>query len=136
MYETVLKLLGKTREDIYTTYIQKCTMEIPISENIYKCEETMYKEADIIKPKIFITCGAHATRFVLKKYHSVSAPVSLEKIHGRGILCKRRRYGKDVFKHYVVPTYNLAVDNLLMKERIKEDVLTAMHIERMLALLF
>ena len=134
-FETVMKILEYS---VYTTYIQKCQGEDALSTHFNTCLHHVNAQIDIIKPKVLCTTGIHATKCILKSFEHEDHTKTLEELHGNGLLVPEKTFRKKVVRHklYVVPTYNFAVDNSIMKSRILEDIHTINKLFKLKILLF
>lgn len=65
----ILKAIKFEREDIYICNILKCRPpenRNPLSEEISNCEPHLYKQLDLIKPKLILALGTFAAQTLLK----------------------------------------------------------------------
>ncbi len=96
LLDKLLRSIGLTRQDVYIGNVLKCRPpdnRDPLPEEIEACVPFLYKQIEIIKPKIVCTLGNYATRVILGKTVNISA-IRGKKTLGRG--------------YYVFPTYHPA----------------------------
>ncbi len=76
----LLSSIGISRDDVYITNILKCRPpgnRDPLPEEIAVCRPVLFKQLDIIKPRVVVTLGAFAMRTIL------DSTVGISKVHGR-----------------------------------------------------
>ncbi len=76
----LLSSIGISRDDVYITNILKCRPpgnRDPLPDEIAVCRPVLFKQLDIIKPKVVVTLGAFAMRTILNSTEGIS------KVHGR-----------------------------------------------------
>jgi len=106
------KILGLSRSDVYVTNLLKChplnTQEVHETQ-MHTCKAYLFKEMELIKPKIVVTLGE-------KAYHYVSNDsTDLKEI--RGIITHNDNYS-------LVPTYhpNFLLKNPSLKKEVFMDL--------------
>jgi len=80
LLEELLTSIELRREDVYVTNVNKCRPlenRTPTAEEIESCKPYLYRQLEIIKPRIVCSLGSNATRTLLGK------PVSISKVRGR-----------------------------------------------------
>ncbi len=103
--DQLLNLINLTRSQIYITNILKChppKNHNPTRTEINSCVDYLYKQIEIIKPKIIITLGKFATKEIFDKFNLEFTRIS--DLHGK-IFNKKTGYG--IIK--VIPMYHPAV---------------------------
>lgn len=69
--DELLEIISLSRDDIYITNILKCKPpenRDPLPEEINACSKYLHRQIDIINPKIIVTMGNFATKFIFGKY--------------------------------------------------------------------
>ena len=72
----LLGSVGLERSQVYIANILKCrppNNRDPLPEEVSLCKPLLYKQLEIINPKVIATLGAHATRTILEKNVVISA---------------------------------------------------------------
>jgi len=111
MIEKVLKL---SRDEVYVSNLLKChplSTQKVLETEIHTCKAYLFKEIEIIKPKIIVSLGEEA-------YHYLSNDsIELKKI--RGSVIEKENY-------LLVPTYhpNFLLKNPSLKKEVFEDLQT------------
>lgn len=80
--DELLQLAGLSRENVYIANVLKCrppSNRNPRAEEIQMCAPYLRKQTAIINPKIIVTLGNFATRFILKNEEGIS------KLHGQTV---------------------------------------------------
>jgi len=114
MYEKVLKFLGLTRDDVYTTNTVLCRPQKnrdPEPWEVRKCNVYLKQQLELIDPKIIITFGRFAAQTLLGSF-------KITKEHGQ--LRESKQFGFKVFPLYH-PAYVKAYAQNKMEE-FKEDI--------------
>ncbi len=96
LLDRLLASIGLKREQVYIGNVLKCRPpqnRDPLPEEIETCTPYLFKQIEIIKPKVVCTLGNFATRVILGK------SVSMSKVHGRTFKGKG---------HYIFPIYHPA----------------------------
>lgn len=94
MYEKILKALGLTREDVWTTNTVLCRPpknRDPELWEVHKCKTYLKRQLDIVEPKIVVSFGRFAAQVMLGSF-------KITKEHGQ--LRKSEQFGVDVFPVY------------------------------------
>jgi len=76
----IIEAIGLTREDVYIANVIKCRPpenRNPEPDEVEKCEPFLFRQIDLIKPKVIVALGTFAARSLLK----TDAPIS--KLRGR-----------------------------------------------------
>ncbi len=107
----LLSSIGINRDDVYITNILKCRPpgnRDPLPDEIAVCKPVLFKQLDIIKPKVVVTLGAFAMRTIL------DSALGISKVHGRVF---------DVAGFKVFPMYHpaAALYARATKELLEED---------------
>ncbi len=72
--------IGLTREDVYVANVLKCRPpgnRDPLPEEIASCESHLFRQIELIQPKVVATLGNFATKLLSGK------PDGITKVHGR-----------------------------------------------------
>lgn len=96
LLDKLLASIGLTRNEVYIANIIKCRPpqnRDPLPEEVEACKPYLYKQIEMIAPKIICTLGNHATRVLLNKN------VSISRVHGR-------KFGGN--NYYIFPIYHPA----------------------------
>ena len=78
----LLQIAGLARSDVYIANVIKCRPPAnrdPKAEEVNNCSEFLRAQTAIIKPKVIITLGNFATKFILK------TEVGITKLHGKPV---------------------------------------------------
>lgn len=118
--DQLLDIIGLKRGDVYITNILKChppRNHNPNRKEIDSCIGYLYKQIDIIRPKIIITLGKFASREIFHKYDLPFTKIS--EIKGRPFEAKAS-YGSIK----ILPLYHPAVAcyHAEMIDVLKEDI--------------
>jgi DNA polymerase len=76
----MLEGIGLRREDVYIANVLKCRPpgnRDPLPDEIEACRPWLAEQIDLIDPRIIVTLGNFATRFVLDR------PVSISRVRGQ-----------------------------------------------------
>ncbi len=79
LLDKLLASIGLDRSKVYIANVLKCRPpqnRDPSPEEIEICKPYLFKQIELIKPKIICTLGNHATRTILNKN------ISISKVHG------------------------------------------------------
>ncbi|MBE9512175.1 MAG: uracil-DNA glycosylase [Bacteroidetes bacterium] len=94
IFDRLLLNAGIRREDIYLTNLIKCYLpkcRRPSKNEIEQCSTYLDKEIEIIDPKLIVTLGFHATRYIFKKYNLNRPPKKEYKnLFGKQFYAKNR----------------------------------------------
>ena len=99
--DQLLGLINLKRNDIYITNILKChppKNHNPNRQEIDSCIGYLYRQIDIIKPKIIITLGKYASKEIFNKFNLEFTRIS--ELHGKLF---------EVGKVKIIPLYHPAV---------------------------
>lgn len=123
----LLKSIDLKREDIYITNILKCrppNNRDPKENEIKACTPYLNKQLEIIQPKVIVTLGNYATKFILKKFGYKEESVS--KIHGKVFKVKNLIFDLKIIPSYhpAAALYNPNLRNILFEDFkiIKEEL--------------
>lgn len=75
LIDRVLKILGRTRKDVYMTNVIKCTILRKTVGNASNCKPFILREIEIIDPKYVILFGRTAVNTVLKERYPLTGHV-------------------------------------------------------------
>ncbi len=103
--DQLLNLINLKRRDIYITNILKChppKNHSPNRQEIDSCVPYLYRQINIIKPKIIITLGKYASKEIFAKFNLEF--LSISELHGK-IFEINAAFGKIK----VIPLYHPAV---------------------------
>ena len=111
MIEKVLKI---SRDKVYITNLLKCHPlynQKVLETEIHTCKAYLFKEIELIKPKIIITLGEEAYHYLSNDF------IELNKI--RGSVIEKENY-------LIIPTYhpNFLLKNPSLKKEVFEDLQT------------
>ncbi len=111
MIEKVLKI---SRDKVYITNLLKChplSNQKVLETEIHTCKAYLFKEIELIKPKIIVTLGEEAYHYLSNDF------IELKKI--RGSVIEKENY-------LIVPTYhpNFLLKNPSLKKEVFEDLQT------------
>jgi DNA polymerase len=115
----IIEAIGFRREDVYIANVIKCRPpgnRNPEPDEVATCEPFLFRQIDIIKPRVIVALGTHAAHALLK----VDTPIS----RLRGVVHEFRGGSK------LVPTFHPAY--LLRSPERKRDVWEDMKIVRAL----
>jgi DNA polymerase len=115
MIEKVLKI---SRDEVYISNILKCpplSNQKVLETEIHTCKAYLFKEIELIKPKIIVTLGEEAYHYLSNDF------IELKKI--RGSVIEKENY-------LIVPTYhpNFLLKNPSLKKEVFEDLQTIKHL--------
>jgi DNA polymerase len=115
MIEKVLKI---SRDKVYITNLLKChplSNQKVLETEIHTCKAYLFKEIELIKPKIIVTLGEEAYHYLSNDF------IELKKI--RGSVIEKENY-------LIVPTYhpNFLLKNPSLKKEVFEDLQTIKHL--------
>lgn len=114
--------IGLAREDVYIANVIKCRPpgnRDPLPEEIEACTPWLEEQLELIDPRVIVTLGNFATRFVLDR------PVSISRVRGQRFEWRGRT---------VVPTFHPAAvlhgggDNSRQMEGLRSDLATLKEI--------
>lgn len=80
--DTLLDLAGLHRDDVYIANVVKCrppSNRDPHAEEINACSDYLRQQTKLIDPKMIITLGNFATRFILKNEEGITL------LHGKSV---------------------------------------------------
>ena len=83
LYTEMLRAIGLSREEVYTTHIIKCATpnhRSPHKDELKNCHEYIVRQQNLIKPKIIIAVGHVAAQTLLNNHEP------LEKLRGQHLL--------------------------------------------------
>ena len=115
----LIEMIGLNRKNVFITNVVKCrppTNRDPLKEEIDACKPYLFKQIEIIKPRIIVTLGRHSTLTILHhmgiKVHGISSV--------RGQIFKGELLGINVT---VIPTYHpaAALYNPKLRRVLEED---------------
>ncbi len=89
LLERLLRSIGLTRADVYIANVLKCRPpqnRDPLPEEIEACKPFLFRQIEIIKPKVICTLGNFATRLILEKNVSISQVRGKKIIHGSHVV--------------------------------------------------
>ena len=109
MIEKVLKL---SRDEVYISNLLKChplSTQKFLETEIHTCKAYLFKEIELIQPKIIVTLGEEAYHYLSNDF------IELEKI--RGSVIEKENY-------IIIPTYhpNFLLKNPSLKKEVFEDL--------------
>lgn len=108
--DQLLKLAGLEPQDVYIANVLKCrppSNRNPRADEILQCAPYLRAQTSIIDPKVIVTLGNFATRFILKNEEGITH------LHGKPVACG---------KFTVFPVYHPAAT---MYDRKKKEALEA-----------
>lgn len=80
--DELLALAGLSREEVYIANVLKCrppTNRNPKADEILACAPYLRQQTALVNPKIIVTLGNFATRFILKNEEGITL------LHGRSV---------------------------------------------------
>lgn len=80
--DELLALPGLSREEVYIANVLKCrppTNRNPKADEILECAPYLRQQTALVNPKIIVTLGNFATRFILKNEEGITL------LHGRSV---------------------------------------------------
>lgn len=86
LLDELLASIGMSRKQVYIANVLKCrppNNRDPLPEEVEVCKPVLLRQIELIRPKIIVTLGNHATRLILDKNVSISA-VRGKKLKGSG----------------------------------------------------
>lgn len=114
-FESVLKHLGLSREDVYVTNTVLCRPDgnaDPMPYQVLACEDYFKRQLELVNPKIVVTFGRFAAQSML-------GYIKITKSHGQ--IVHSDKFGVDVFPLYH-PAYVSAYANADRRKEFKYDV--------------
>ncbi|MBC2715506.1 MAG: uracil-DNA glycosylase [Desulfobacteraceae bacterium] len=75
--DNLFKLTGIVRQSFYMTNLVKCMLpknRRPKMDEIKSCSYFLDKEIAIIRPRLIVTLGYYASRYILEKFHANPPP--------------------------------------------------------------
>jgi len=115
MYEKVLKALGLTRDNVYTTNTVLCRPpknRDPELWEVHKCKQHLQKQLEMVQPKLIVTFGRFAAQVLLGNF-------KITKEHGE--LRKSDQFNTVVYPLYH-PAYIAAYAPQEKRDEFKQDV--------------
>ncbi len=115
----LIEMIGLNRKNVFITNVVKCrppNNRDPLKEEIDACKPYLFKQIEIIKPRIIVTLGRHSTLTILHhmgiKVHGISSV--------RGQIFKGELLGINIT---VIPTYHpaAALYNPKLRRVLEED---------------
>jgi len=119
IFDQLLKSVNLERKNIFITNIVKCRPEKnrnPSQNEIENCSDYLNQQIEIIQPKIIITLGNFASKFIFEKYGLNYENIS--KIHGSKFEIKTESRSIIIIPmfHPAVATYNPNKINVLLED--------------------
>lgn len=116
----LLDSIGLTRDDVFITNIVKCrppNNRDPAPEEVKACTPFLEKQIQVLRPKIIVTLGRHAWRWVCE--HFGVEYESISKAHGKIYRTNTLLYGQIT----VIPMYHpaAAIYNKELLPVLRED---------------
>jgi DNA polymerase len=113
------ELLGRAglgREDVYVTTVLKCrppASRDPSEEEIAACEPHLFRQLDLVRPRVVLSLGTTATRVLSGRAHPITA------VHGRA-----QELALGGFRTTLLPLYHpaAALYTPRMRAILEEDV--------------
>jgi uracil-DNA glycosylase family 4 len=71
----IIEAIGLTREDVYIANVIKCRPpenRNPEPDEVEQCEPFLFRQVDIIKPKVIVTLGTFAAKSLLRSTEPIS----------------------------------------------------------------
>jgi len=116
--DEMLADIGLSRADVFITNVVKCRPldnRDPLPEEVETCTERyLWRQLDVLKPKVVVTLGRHAMYRLLPKTETIGT------IHGKPVYIKSPKSGKEFV---ILPLYHpaAALYNGSMREVLKDD---------------
>jgi uracil-DNA glycosylase family 4 len=117
VYERVLKYLGLSRDQVYTTNTVLCrppNNRDPEPYELAACQSLLQQQLELVKPKLIVTFGRFAASYFL-------GPFKMTKEHGK--LKHSTKFNVDVFPLYH-PAYVGCYASQQQREEFKRDLYT------------
>ena len=115
VYENILKFIGLTRSEVYTTNVALCRPpgnRDPEPYEVLKCKPYLERQIKLVNPKLIVTFGRFAAQAFLNK-------IKITKDHGK--IMRSEKYNVDVFPVYH-PAYYKAYASAEKRKEFKEDI--------------
>ena len=123
--DDLLKVGNVRREEVYMTNLVKCMLpkyRKPKQEEIETCSNYLDKEIEMIKPKVLVPLGYHATRYTFNKYGLSSPPKKqIHEVYGRLFLAEAVKIFP--LPHPAAVLYNEAIKGTMIEDYCKLKVL-------------
>lgn len=116
--DELLDSIGRSREDIFITNLVKDRPpdnRDPKKEEIEAFEPFLWREIEIIQPRLIATLGRFAMKFILEAFHHPKMNRKISEIHGN-LLQGKADYGEV----YILPLYHPAA--VLYNRDLKPDL--------------
>lgn len=119
--DELLGSLSLSRDEVYITNIVKDrppNNRDPLPSEIALYSPFLFRQIDVIQPKVIATLGRFSMKFVLEKFNAFEQNATISQLHGKEIEVKTS-YGKTV----VVPLFHPAVAlyNASSKQSLLDD---------------
>jgi DNA polymerase len=115
VYENILKHIGLTRDDVYTTNVVLCRPPNNRDPELYevkKCQPYLERQIKLVEPKLIVTFGRFAAQAFVNNF-------KITKDHGN--IIKSEKYGINIFPVYH-PAYYRAYASAKRREEFKVDI--------------
>ena len=115
VYEDILKYLGLTRDDVFTTNTVLCRPpgnRDPEPFEVKKCNNYLQRQIELVQPKLIVTFGRFAAQAFVNNF-------KITKDHGK--IIRSEKYGVDIFPVYH-PAYYKAYASSQRRQEFKDDV--------------
>lgn len=115
VYENVLKFIGLTRDDVFTTNVVLCRPPENRDPELYeikKCKSHLEKQLDLVKPRLVVTFGRFAAQTFINNF-------KITRDHGKVV--KSNKFNIDVFPIYH-PAYYKAYASAQRRAEFKADI--------------
>lgn len=115
VYQNILKYLGLTREEVYTTNTVLCRPEKnrdPLPYEAKRCEDFFVRQIELVKPNLVVTFGRFAAQTML-------GYIKITEEHGK--IKHSEKFNVDVFPMYH-PAYFKAYATAERRREFKADV--------------
>ena len=115
VYENILKFIGLTRDEVYTTNVVLCRPPGNRDPELYevkKCRPYFESQIQLVNPKLIVTFGRFAAQAFLNN-------VKITKDHGK--IIRSKKYDVNVFPIYH-PAYYKAYASAKKRKEFKEDI--------------
>jgi len=115
VYENILKFIGFTRDDVYTTNVVLCRPPGNRDPELYevkKCQPYLERQIKLVEPKLIVTFGRFAAQAFVNNF-------KITKDHGN--IIRSEKYGINIFPVYH-PAYYKAYASAKRRAEFKTDI--------------
>lgn len=80
LLDRLLQTIGLTRDEVYLANVLKCrppSSRDPLPEEVAACEPHLFRQIDVVRPRVVATLGNFATRLLSARPHGIT------RVHGQ-----------------------------------------------------